>query len=171
MYIFCIIDTINALINSKSGSNYEEVEKWSEQYCKLYLGQVYEVICVNLAQFNNTVRTSQFANQGFKIEEKHEPTLGHFGTVTTTPNDHTLVLSLFKPYNYGISKHQGYDISRLKGNYIRLNIMKNSFGKVGPDITTHLFFEGEKGQFTEMPPADQTAQMKPFYDKCALYGK
>jgi hypothetical protein len=68
-------------------------------------------------------------------------------------------------------KHQGYDIKKLKGKYIRLNIMKNSFGLMGPDITTHLYAEYTKGDYLELPNAEETALLVPYYENKTIFNK
>ena len=94
-----------------------------------------------------------YTNTGQRVEEKHEPTLGQLADVKSTPADHTLVMSLFVPSRYGINTYMDYDIKRMGNKYVRLSIIKNNFGLAGREVGSHLYFDGNKGDYEELPDA------------------
>ena len=83
-------------------------------------------------------------------------------TVKTTPRDHTVVFSLYKPARYKIASHEGYPTGLLEDKYIRLNIMKNNFGEMGPGISSHLYTEPNRGYFEELPPSENKVQLEDY---------
>jgi hypothetical protein len=164
-YVFCITDTINALNPDPGLSEYDSIKRWSKNYCKLGLSNIYSTIVINISQLDNSVRANMYANTGQRVEEKHEPTLGQLADVKSTPADHTLVMSLFLPYRYGINTYMDYDIKRLDNHYIRLSIIKNNFGLAGREVGAHLYFDGNKGDYEELPDAADKAAVDAFLDK------
>lgn len=161
-YIFCITDTINALNPDPGLSEYDSIKRWTKNYCKLSLSTVMGVIPINISQLDNSAASSQFSNTGQRIEEKHEPTLGQMADVKSTPADHTLVMSLFMPERYGISSYMNYDIKRMKSTYINFRILKNNFGMAGRDICSHLYFDGNRGDYEELPDAEDKVAVDVF---------
>lgn len=168
-YIIVITDTINALQEDPGETQFESIKKWSEKYQKMYLSMLYECLIIDIQQQDNSVRNAQFSNNGSKIEEKHEPSLGTLSTVKTTGADHTLVLSLYKPNRYGITSHEGYPISLLGDHYIKLNIMKNNFGEMGPGVSTHLYCHADRGYFEELPAATDKVLLENFMKSKGIY--
>lgn len=161
-YVFCITDTINALNPDPGLNEYDSIKRWSKNYCKLGLSNIYGNIICNIAQFDNTVRANMYTNTGQRVEEKHEPTLGQLADVKSTPADHTLVMSLFVPFSYGINTYMDYDIKRMGGSYVRLTIIKNNFGVAGREVGSHLYFDGNKGDYEELPDAADKAAVDDF---------
>lgn len=164
-YVFLIVDTINAMDNANSKEHpYQDIKKWSEYYAKQGFSKIYKCIVVNCQQQDNSVRANQFSNMGSKVDEKHEPSTGTLSHVKTTATDHTLVLSLFKPSSYKISSYMGYNINQLGDHYVKLNVMKNTFGVMGPNVNTHLFWRGDYGFFEEMPDS-KSPELESFLQK------
>jgi hypothetical protein len=165
LHVFCITDTVNALNPDPGLGEFDSMKRWSKNYCKLGLSLIYNCIVINVQQLDNQVRAGQFTNTGQKIEEKHEPSMGNLADVKSTPADHTLVLSLFSPSKYGISSYMDYDTKRMGDHYIKLGIIKNNFGLVGRNIASHLYFDGNKGDYEELPDAADKAAVDAFLDK------
>lgn len=163
MYVICVCDTINAITAEASIKKEDSIRLWVENLSKVILSTIYQVVTVNVQQFDNSVRANSYASaSGARIEEKHEPNLGTLSTVKTTPTDHTLVLSLYQPSRYNLSSCAGYPITTLGNNYIRVNVMKNNFGDMGLHCSSHLFFEPLKDDYTELPPSTNKPLLEKF---------
>ena len=91
--------------------------------------------------------------------------MGNLADVKSTPADHTLVLSLFSPSKYDINTYMNYDTKRMGDHYIKLGIIKNNFGLVGRSIASHLYFDGNKGDYEELPDAEDKEAVEAFLDK------
>ena len=158
-YVFCIVDTINALIANTGSDQYESVKKWSENQSKIELSNVYDCVVINCQQLDNQLRTNQFANNGLKVEAKHKPTLGNLATVKTTPNDHTIVISLFMPHRYDLNSYKGFPIKRIKNHYIELSVLKSNFTELGE---IDLYYNGN-GNYELMPnPVEKKEELEKF---------
>lgn len=150
-YNILICDTIDALIEDPGLNHADSIRRWSRQYCKLSLRNVYNMTLINVQQLDKNSTTSQYANTGAKIEEKFRPSLASLATVKTTPNDASCVVSLMMPARYGIQTWEKYPISAFGNQIVFLEILKDNFGATG--VTSALYFEPLGGDYEELPAA------------------
>jgi hypothetical protein len=163
MYVVCICDTINAITAEATLKKEDSVRLWVENFAKVILSTIYEVVIVNVQQFDNSMRVNAYAStSGSRIEGKHEPSLGALGVVKTTPTDHTIVLSLYQPSRYNLNTSDGYPITVLGNSYIRLNVMKSNFGDTGLHCSSHLYFQPLIDNYTELPPSSNKPLLEQF---------
>lgn len=124
------------------------------------------VVFRNELQYSPVV-VSQF-NRGIdgmdrKKFDSQEPMLSDFKDSGSTQEDADTAIALFNPHKYGLEKHRGYDVSKIKRRYRSLHILKNRDGM--DNLALGLKFLGEVGKFTELPAADEMASNPKHYQE------
>lgn len=127
--LFIITDTINAFQANKTHTKYDSVKEWSEYYCKQVLKIQYDAIVVNVQQLDKQSTSAQYTSQGKVIEDKFSPKLENLSTVKTTPDDASLVLSIFNPARYKIPFWQGHGVTKHGQNFRHVEVLKNTNGE------------------------------------------
>lgn len=79
------------------------------------------------------------------------------------------MLGLTNPYAHELSEYAGYDIKKLKGYFRVLEVVIRRDGQSNGMIG--LYFDGCCNFFTELPPPDKIAELKPFYNLIESYKK
>lgn len=85
-------------------------------------------------------------------EEKVEPSIDGLAESKVVDKYTNLVLGLFSPINYAIKEHAGYNIEKLRENYVSLNVLKSSYMKRNTRVG--LWADLSIGKFEELPRAD-----------------
>ena len=160
-YVIVIVDHKSILQTENNESLRETMYKFSSKYC-LYMKNKFGFTPVMVQQFMNDKENVETNFQGKTLEEKLEPTNHSFADNKSSTKDADIVLGLFNPYRYNILKYKDYDLKILKNNFRTLHILKNRYGEVGMKIP--MFFTGKTGIFKELPKAEDTEEMKKYYD-------
>lgn len=137
------------------------MSKFSSEYCRKMLTKHFKFAWVNIHQQEAAKEKMQFTNSGANIEQKLKPSLDGLGDCKLTGRDALVVIGLFSPERYQISKELGYDIGKLQDNYRTLSILKNRFGR--PNLECGLYFNGATNTFRELPEPG-SEEMKRIYE-------
>jgi len=150
-YVIILIDHISLIHNEAGMTQHQSMTKLSSDYCLTFRDKFgfTPVVVQQLAMDKENVETNF---QGKTIEQKLEPSLSALGDNKTIGRDYNVVLGLFSPERYGITQHNGYDITKLKGRYRSLSILKDREGIA--DKKVPLFFNGAVDFFKELPKSD-----------------
>ena len=156
--VIIIIDTINALRAELGKSEYDCIKNFSEEICKQRLKMQFDCTIICVQQTDKSSTTVLFNNKGEKVEDKFTPKLENLAKVKTTPDDASLVLSIFSPFRYDIQHYEGYNINDFGNDFRYLKILKNTNGdeNIGKAVkinNPHLFIK-------ELPLAKELNQQK-----------
>src|SRR5690606_33399785 len=113
----------------------------------------YNYTIVGVQQQAADSEKQQYTNQGESIIDKLKPSQDSLGDCRLVGRDVNLMIGLFAPSRYKISKYEGYDISRLKDHYRELLILLNRDGS--GFCSDHLLFHGAVNYFRELPSYDK----------------
>ena len=153
LWVFVITDHISLLSPEKGESLHEAMGRYSKQFCLKGFTKKYGCVTINIQQQEAAKEKAEYY-QGISIEEKLEPSLDGLANNKETQRDADLVLGLFAPERYGIKKHRGYDINRLKNKYRSIKFLKDrNNGLINFYIGT--YFNGASNYFEELPKADE----------------
>jgi len=143
LWVFVITDHISLLTPEKGESLHEAMGRFSKHFCLKGFTKKYGCVTINIQQQEASKEKAEYY-QGISIEEKLEPS--------------HLVLGLFAPERYGIKRHRGYDVGKLKNKYRSIKFLKDrNNGLINFYIGT--YFNGATNYFEELPPAvDMTEQ-------------
>lgn len=119
--------------------------KWSTDYCVGQITKHMKFACINVQQLSMSSDDVTHFKAG-----KLEPSIDKAGKNKEILQDCHLILSLFAADRYELSKHDGYDITKLRDTYRSKKVLKFRFGK--SNIKIPLYFQGAIGKFTELPP-------------------
>lgn len=149
LFVIVVCDHINLLTQESNLSQHETIGRWSTEYCRKQLNLNWNWIVWNVQQVNQS-SDDAFHQKAGRLEVSLSDSAGN----KEVSRDQSLVLSLFDPVRYGISKHLGYDIVKLNNYYRSLSILKNRYGQ--SNISKGLIFDGKSGMFSELPhPSDE----------------
>lgn len=157
LWVFVITDHISLLTPEKGESLHEAMGRFSKHFCLKGFTKKYGCVTINIQQQEASKEKAEYY-QGISIEEKLEPSLDGLANNKETQRDADLVLGLFAPERYGIKRHRGYDIGKLKNKYRSIKFLKDrNNGLINFYIGT--YFNGATNYFEELPPAvDMTEQ-------------
>lgn len=155
-YVFIITDHISLLTAEKDPdtgekmSHWQAINKFSQEYCLKGFCKRWNYITVNIQQQEAAKEKQEYTFKGNSIEDKLEPSLDGLADNKLTQRDCDLVLGLFSPERYNITNFRDYNITKLKGCYRALKVIKDrDFGLDNSYI--HLYFNGAINIFKELP--------------------
>jgi hypothetical protein len=153
LWFFLIVDHLSLITPEKGESLYEAIGRFSKHYCLKHF--VKKLNCVTIVvQQQDMTNDKQEYHQGLTIEEKLEPSIPGLANCKETARDFHFLMALFSPNRYGMSKHRGYDISRLRGKYVSCKILKDRhYGLANMYIP--LYFNGATTYYEELPKASE----------------
>ena len=156
-YVIVITDHIS-LLNPENGTTlHQTMGNWSANYCRKQITKHWNYIIVNVQQ---QAAASEDVEH-FKAN-KLEPSLNNLGDNKLTARDALVVLGLFAPARYELTKYMGYDVSKFKDNFRSLIILKNRIGT--PNVKLALYYDGAINQFKELPYPEDTNTLNKVYD-------
>jgi hypothetical protein len=156
-YVIILVDHISLINSEDAMTQHQSMSKLSSKYCLHFRDKFgfTPVVVQQLAMDKENVETNF---QGKTIEQKLEPSLSALGDNKTVGRDYNVVLGLFSPERYGITQHNGYDITKLKGRYRSLSILKDREGIA--DKKVPLFFNGAVDFFKELPKIEDKVALE-----------
>lgn len=122
----------------------ENLDKFS-QYC-VELKNLFGASFINIQQFNRGI--SSVERVKFKGVDL-APSASDFKDTGNTYQDADIVIGLLVPYKLDIDTSLGYDIKRLKENFVMLKVIKNRLSR--DNIGIGLYVNPKAGLFTELP--------------------
>jgi hypothetical protein len=157
-YVIVITDHVSLLTPEENhrGDIHSAMGEYSSRYC-LAMRDRWQYIPVNIQQQASAMESTE----NFKLD-KLQPSSNGLGDNKLTGRDCNVMLGLFAPYRHKIGKWEGYDITKLKDNHRELSVILN---RHGPALTTQLYFKGNCGFFSELPPVEL------FNEKPELYNR
>ena len=169
MYVFGITDHIS-LLNPDSNGAYnkqatlhEAMGYFSQEYCLKQFTKRFKMVTINVQQQSAEKEKQEFY-KGQSIEKKLEPSLDGLADNKLCQRDADLILGLFAPTRYELTKYRGYDINKLKDKYRCLIFLKDRHYGLGNSYV-HLYFNGASNIMKELPPStDMTDEI---YDRVA----
>lgn len=159
-YVIILIDHISLIqpetVEGKMLTQHQAMSRLSSEYCLTFRDKFgfTPVVVQQLAMDKENVETNY---QGKTIEQKLEPSINALGDNKLIGRDYNVILGLFNPERYGITSHNGYDLSLLKNRYRSLSILKDREGIA--DKKVPLFFNGAVDFFRELPRFDDTVEL------------
>lgn len=164
-FVVVVTDHISLLQpeeNEQTRTLHLAITKFSSDYCRKHISKHWKYCVVNIQQQAADKEKQQFTNSGMSIESKLEPSLDGLADNKLTQRDALVVLGLFAPDRYEITKHLDYDITILGDNYRSISILKNRNGS--PNLRKGLFFNGQTNTFAELP-LPNSEEMKVIYER------
>lgn len=164
-HIIVLIDNYANISQGNFKSKYEAVDTFSREYVRLHMVKKLNMTVVAILQ--SDLDTEKFAtrNAGGNISAI-EPSLGSLGDIKIITRDIMIIWALFNPWRYNIPKYpnsKGWNIECLRNKFRSLIMLKNNLGEMAPRLG--LFFEGNKGVFTELPSIDEEEKLQRIYVK------
>lgn len=95
-------------------------------------------------------RSSEQMNR--REDDNWEPMLSDIKNTGNSSEDANTVIGLASPYNYGIDKYRGYDITKYKDRFRIAKICKNRDGS--PNLIANFLFIGEIGNYHQLPKSE-----------------
>ena len=154
-YVIIITDNAANISTEKGMSQKEAIEKWSKD-CIIFRDQLNYIPI--LIQHQNQ---AQEGIENLKLDAIIPSSTG-LGISKTTANDASMLIGLYNPFKYGKKLYEGYDLTRLR-QYARFMIVIEDRNFGAQASICPLFFNGASSVFTELPMADDTAQMNAVY--------
>lgn len=154
-FVIVIADHVSLLQESKNAhtgvmmNKHQTMTHWSADFARKQITKHFKYAVISVQQQSSASEQQQFTSRGDSIEAKLEPSLDGLGDNKLTQRDALIVIGLFAPDRYGIRKHLGYDITKLKDRYRTLVILKNRLGR--PNLKEGLYFDGASNTFSELP--------------------
>jgi hypothetical protein len=158
--VIVVVDTINALNANKGKTEYESIKMWTEFYTKKILKKKFKAAIINVQQTDKASTTAQYTGRGQVIEDKFSPKIESLSKVKTTPDDHTLVISIYNPFIYEVEEYMGYNITILRDNFRYLKILKSTYS--GSSRGKAIFIDNANMQVQELPKAKDRSQLLAF---------
>ncbi len=150
-YVIIVVDHVSLLSTEKGSETlHAAMSKLSSDYF-LQLRDKYNCTIVSVQQQNAQSEQKQFTYKGQSIESKLEPSIAELGDNKLTSRDANIVLGLFAPDRYEITKHMEYDVALLQDHYRSLKILKYRDGI--SNVRVGLFFDGATNCFEELSKA------------------
>lgn len=153
-HVIVCIDNLNNLAEESGGTIADAISKWCRDYARLQVTKHWKWTVWNIMQTSLETDKQQFSlMHGKQVIEKVEPNLSSLGDNKRVSRDHHLILSLFSPARFGITKYEDYDIERLEDNFRSLIILKSNFSISNRKIP--FYFNGASSLFLELPKASE----------------
>lgn len=155
--ILVVADHVGLMTPESGKSLHQTMSMWSMDYCKKQISKHWGWIVVNVQQLMAAGEdVEHFKNN------KLEPSLDKAADNKIVIRDDYVVLGLFAPVRYEITKHLGYDVTKLLDNYRCLSVLKNRLGR--PGLKIGLYFDGATNEFSELPLPDSLSMPKVYQD-------
>lgn len=164
-YVLVIIDHVSLITLEAGLSLQDNIYRLSSEYL-LRAKDRFGFIPVIVQQQNSLKERMQFTSNGSSIEEKLEPSLDSLANCTTTQREATIAFGIFGPARYGITEHNGYNISILKDNYRSLKLLKQRDERA--NVVLPLFFYGVNDIFKTLPQKEETEKLNKLYENIQL---
>lgn len=158
-----IIDHANLITPNKQDKNQKAaIDRASKML--VFFRNMFRFSPIVVSQFNRGIE-----GMDRKEQNSQEPQLSDFKETGATQEDANIVLALFNPFRYGMERHRGYPVFKLKRRYRSAHVLKNRGGADGLVIGLH--FMGEIGKFKELPTAKDLEENPKLLQKILNYGK
>lgn len=158
-----IIDHSNLIdLNKQDKSKKDAIDRASKML--VFFRNMFGFSPIIVSQFNRGIE-----GMDRKKLDSQEPQLSDFKETGATQEDANLVLGLFNPFRYGIEKHRGYPVDKIKRFYRSLHVLKNRDG--ADNLALGLHFDGSTGKFKELPTSKQLTENPQLLQKILDYGK
>lgn len=154
-YVLPFIDTINLVESERGLTKKQTIDKLSEylaKYCRNRYGQS-PVVIQQQNTDNESVDSVRF--------NRTRPTTAGLGDSKYTAHDANIVLGVFSPFKFGLDTYIEYDIKKFRDHFRTLEVLVNRDGELGGIIG--LFFDGATCTWSELPKANNTAEMGKVY--------
>lgn len=147
MFVIIIVDHLSLLSNNKM-SLFEAIYNHSAYNC-LEFRDRYGFTVVNVQQQSADSARQQFDNRGNTIIEKIRPSPDGLADCKLTSRDCDLMLSLFNPASYHLSKYENINLERIGRWHRELYVNLNREGLSNASV--QLLFNGAVNSFKEIP--------------------
>lgn len=160
-----VCDTLQLCMNEQGFDIKQTMDLWSKY--TIALRNLFGCSAAYIQQFNTELSS---AWRGIKKGEVPRPGRIDFGDSRYTFRDADVVLGAVKPYQFDVAEFKKYDVTKLKGYFIMLYLMKNRYGH--SDRQLPIFLNPIAGIPQDLPltPSLDLA-MQPFYDQAAALEK
>ncbi len=143
-----IVDHLYFLKKEREYNTKQTIDKFSE-YC-VELKNLFGVSFINIQQFNRSM--SSIERQKFKGIDI-SPQESDFKETSNTYSDSDVAIGLMNPYKLDMETCIGYDINRLKHNFVLFKVIKNRLSK--DNIGVGLYMNPKAGDFKELPEVNK----------------
>ena len=161
-YVMLMIDHVGLISPEGKLDLRESINRLSENMIQLRNRFNYIIIWIQ-QQGTETSNLEAFKNN------KVRPTITGLNDSKYPSKDCDMMLGLTNPYAHELQEYLGYDIKKLKGYFRVLEVVIRRDGQSNGMIG--LYFDGCCNFFTELPPPDKIAELKPFYNLIESYKK
>lgn len=145
----------------KMMSLHETMATWSTKYCLKQISKHWKWCVWDIQQQEQSGEKEQFTNKGESIQKKTEPSLAGLAGNKELQRNYNVIFGVYSPDRYGFPDYHGYDINRFKDKYRAVVTLKNRFGT--PNKYHSFIFDGATNRFGELPKANESGAMVPFY--------
>lgn len=145
-FVVNIVDHVGLLQTEKGMDKRQTIEKFSSD-C-ISTKNKYGVSHYIVQQQSAEKERSLYTNSGSRIEDKHEPSVDSLRDCKYTSTDCTLMLGIYAPQRYGVTKHNGINITQYGDEYRSLKVMLNRNGE--SELYVPLLFKGNVGLVREL---------------------
>lgn len=153
-YCLCVLDHFYLVKKERGFTTKLTIDKLSEYQVELQ--NLFGYTFINLQQFNqglSSVERLKYA--GADLSPQHSD----FRDSTNPYTDSTIVIGLMSPFKLDLDECLGYNIKKLKRNFLMFKIIKNRLST--DNIAKGLFVNPKAGYFKELPDSiDSTAMDK-----------
>lgn len=146
----------------KMMSLHETMATWSTKYCLKQISKHWKWCVWDIQQQEQSGEKEQFTNKGESIQKKTEPSLAGLAGNKELQRNYNVIFGVYSPDRYGFPDYHGYDINRFKDKYRAVVTLKNRFGT--PNKYHSFIFDGATNRFGELPKANESGAMVPFYN-------
>lgn len=165
-HLIAIIDNYSNVNQGKYASEYDAVVKLSREHIRLNLTKKLGFSVLAIMQSDQDSEKYAARNTGGNISAI-EPNLGSIGKIKIVNQDMHVIWALFNPWRYGILSYPnakaGWNTDCLRNKFRALIMIKNNLEEMAPRMG--LFFEGNKGTFTELPGVEEEEALQRIYVK------
>jgi hypothetical protein len=154
-YNLGVIDHLYLTKKEKKFTTKDNIDKLSEY--QVELRNLFGFSWINLQQFNQGL--SAVERQKFKGVDI-SPAQGDFKDTTNPYQDADVVIGLMNPYKLDLDTCLGYDVKKLRSNFIMFKVIKNRLA--GDNIAFGLYANPKSGSFTELPKDMNTADYQKY---------
>jgi hypothetical protein len=147
-YVVVIVDHIGLLQTAPGETLHQAISKYSSEYC-LEMRDKWGYSPVIVQQQSADSSRAQFNYRGDTIIDKIRPDSEGLADNKYTARDVDLMISLFYPKRYNITKHDDINLERIGDNHreFMINLNRNGISNAG----IQLFFLGSSSYFAEFP--------------------
>ena len=136
-YVIVLTDHVSLLTPENGKSLHESMSTFSTDYC-IKMRNRWGYTVVNIQQQSAEKEKQQFTFKGESIEDKLMPSQDGLADNKTIGRDCDVMIGLFAPHRYNITKWEGFDVARLGDNFRELSIIFNRRGN--GNISVPLYF-------------------------------